>query len=187
MKVNRKWLFSVVLALGVLGLFLLPDNVNARGRQDQKRCTFTVTKISGHFSDLRDSRKNIYIGSTRASNKDYTAQFKCSAPGNTIIHTNLWAYHKSCGQPSNSTWFMEAQCMGGDALSGPCQPPSRNVCLGGFVHVHHCGKGGKYGPGHVLQQQKSLVGQRGQIFRGCCPNRLDPKCMGSGLAIQQII
>ncbi|MDD5009617.1 MAG: hypothetical protein PHU49_05630 [Syntrophorhabdaceae bacterium] len=131
MKVNRKWLFSVVLALGVLGLFLLPDNVNARGRQDQKkRCTFTVTKISGHFSDLRDSRKNIYIGSTRASNKDYTAQFKCSAPGNTIIHMNLWAYHKSCGQPSNSTWFMEAQCMGGDALSGPCQPPSRNVCLG---------------------------------------------------------
>lgn len=132
MKVNRKSLFSVVLALGVLGLFLLPDHVDARGKQDEKkRCKFTVTKISGHFQDLRDSRKNIYIGSTRASNKDYYATFKCSAPGSTTIHINLWAYHKSCGRPDNSAWFMEAQCQGGDVLSGPCQPASRSVCIGG--------------------------------------------------------
>jgi hypothetical protein len=131
MKVNRRSLFLVVLVLGVLGLFLLPGHVNARGGQGQKKtCPFKVTKISGHFSDLRDKRKNIYIGGTSVKNKDYTAQFKCSAPGNTIIHINLWAYNERCGQPSNSTWFMEAQCMGGDALSGPCQPPSRNVCLG---------------------------------------------------------
>lgn len=133
MKANRRSLFLIVLAMGVLCLFLLPDYVNARGGQAQKKtCPFKVTKIAGHFKDLRDSRKNIYIGSTRASNKDYMAQFKCSAPGNTIIHINLWAYNKSCGQPNNSTWFMEAQCMGGDVLSGPCQPASRNVCLGGL-------------------------------------------------------
>lgn len=130
MKLNRRSLFLVVL-VGVLGLLLLPYHVNARGGQGQKKtCPFKVTKISGHFKDLQDSRKNIYIGSTRASNKDYIAQFKCSAPGNTIIHINLWAYDKSCGQPNNSTWKMEAQCMGGDALSGPCQPASRHVCLG---------------------------------------------------------
>jgi hypothetical protein len=133
MWVSRKSLFSVVLALMILGPFLLPDHVNARGRQDQKKkCPFTVTKISGYFKNLQDSRKNIYIGGTRASNKDYMAQFKCSAPGNTIIHINLWAYDKSCGKLNNSTWLMEAQCMGGDALSGPCQPPSRHVCLGGL-------------------------------------------------------
>lgn len=132
MKVNRKSLFSVVLALGVLGLFLLPDHVDARGRQDQKKiCKFTVTKTSGYFQDLRDWRQNIYIGSTRASNKDYYAMFKCSAPGSTTIDINLWAYHKSCGGPDNSTWFMEAQCMGGYGLSGPCQPARRSVCIGG--------------------------------------------------------
>jgi hypothetical protein len=134
MKVNRKSLFSVVLALGVLGLFLLPDHVDARGRQDQKKkCKFTVTKISGYFQDLRDSRKNIYISSTRVSNKDYYATFKCSAPGNTTIHINFWAYRKECGLPSNSTWFMEAQCSGGDVdiLSGPCQPARQSFCIGG--------------------------------------------------------